>query len=249
VELFFEDAVEVAGVFDFYNFPVGADLFEGEDVKAEDGVAVADDDADGESDIFELFFGDGQVGDAAEESFGGAAGLSGLEVFPELLQGAAGLEKAHAAEGGGLNALGVKDHELGGHHAAERIAGDVGLLDLQVVEQEDHILGHLRAVGFVVVGLVGFAVAGEVGEDDEMVLGEGGDDTGESPVEVAAGGQPVNEEDRSAGGVAAAHGLVVDLDAGGVEEAGVVGGGRGDKEEEEEGHWIYRRDWAAPLVR
>ena len=66
----------------------------------------------------------------------------------------------------------MQDGQFHGDHAAHRIADHVGLFDLEMIQQADHVLGHFHAVGPFGFRLARVPVPAHVRGDDQVVFGK-----------------------------------------------------------------------------
>ena len=69
-------------------------------------------------------------------------------------------------------AIGMDGDQPAGEDRAERVADDVRALDLEVIEQPDHVLGELVAVRLRIVRLAALAVGAQIHRDRAMVPGD-----------------------------------------------------------------------------
>jgi len=77
-----------------------------------------------------------------------------------------------ANERDAAQAIGIRLDQPAGDDRAERVADDVGALDLEVVEQPNHVPGELVAVGFRIVRLAALAVPAQVHRNRAVILGD-----------------------------------------------------------------------------
>ena len=76
-------------------------------------------------------------------------------------------DKRHAEQ-----AIGIDRDQPARDGRAKRVADDVRALDLEVIEQPDHVLGELVAVRFRIVRLAALAVGAQVHRDRSVIPGD-----------------------------------------------------------------------------
>ena len=141
-------------------------------------------------------------------SFGLSAGITSRRYDPRPLPSSTAfantsISRASALtllrEDGGLpavddaqHAVGVRRRHLAGDDRAHRVADQVGLRQFEVIEQPDHVLGHLGAVLFRLVRLVALPVPAQIHRDQLVLFGRG---VGVEPPPHAGITHPAVEED------------------------------------------------------
>ena len=158
-------------------------------------VAVANDDFHRHANRLDLSFGHREFAKAVHAR-GGRGRLRVPACVPRSFAGAPLAASSPCRRGSPRDAVLVQDQELAGDHAAQRIADDIRLLDLQMIEQLPDVFHHLHAIRGLVFRRVRLAVAGQVQGDHAVMRGQEAEDAGQLPIDLGAGIQAVNEHDR-----------------------------------------------------
>ena len=93
------------------------------------------------------------------------------------------------------NRSGMRRQKLARDHASHRVAVDVGLLDLEVVHEFDHVAGHPRSVFLRIVRLVALPVAAAIDGNDPVLCGQGFGHAVGKPVSAGRARIAVDEHD------------------------------------------------------
>src|SRR5262249_7722857 len=112
------------------------------------------------------------------------------------LTDASGFQPAHSAERSRKDTIRMLGHEVSGNDAAHGIADDVSLLDLEMIEEPDDIFDQFRTIVFLFRRFVRLTMTAHVQSDHAAFLGQRAADTGQHPIELAAGQPAVDENYR-----------------------------------------------------